>query len=51
MAIAQTFFIEVEHRTFWPTKLVLFCKYFVIDRIHPNQKGYWKLVTSRKLVE
>ncbi len=44
VALARKYFSEVEHREFWILTLVLFCKYFLIDRIHPNQKRYWKLI-------
>ncbi len=50
--LAREHFTEVEHREFWITTLLLFCKYFIVDRIHPNQKRYWKLIyeeTPRRL--
>ena len=50
--LARKFFTDVEHREFWILSLSLFCKYFLIDRIHPNQKRYWKLIyeeTPRRL--
>jgi 2-polyprenyl-3-methyl-5-hydroxy-6-metoxy-1,4-benzoquinol methylase len=52
IALAQQFFTAVEHREFWVLTLSLFCKYFLIDRIHPNAKRYWKLIydeTPRRL--
>ena len=52
VTLARQFFTDVEHREFWITTLLLFCKYFLIDRIHPNQKRYWKLIyeeTPRRL--
>ena len=42
--LARKYFTDVEHREFWILTLTLFCKYFLIDRIHPNQKRYWKLI-------
>ncbi|MEO8204857.1 MAG: class I SAM-dependent methyltransferase [Chthoniobacterales bacterium] len=42
--LAKQYFINVQHREFWILTLLLFCKYFAIDRIHPNQKRYWKLI-------
>lgn len=42
--LAEQFFDNVEHREFWILTLLLFCKYFLIDRVHPNQKRYWKLI-------
>ena len=44
VALARRHFVEVEHREFWILTLSLFCKYFLIDRIHPNAKRYWKLI-------
>ncbi len=42
--LARKYFTEVQHREFWISTLLLFCKYFAIDRIHPNKKRYWKLI-------
>ena len=42
--LARKYFTEVEHREFWLLSLMLFCKYFLLDCIHPNQKRYWKLI-------
>jgi len=37
-------FRHVGHREFWIASLVLFVKYFLIDRIHPNADRYWKRI-------
>ena len=37
-------FADVETRFVWFTALVVFLKYFLVDRIHPNQARYWKKV-------
>ncbi len=44
VALAREFFSGVEHREFWISTLALFLKYYLIDRIHPNDKRYWKLI-------
>jgi SAM-dependent methyltransferase len=44
VALAREFFSEVEHREFWICTLTLFLKYYLVDRIHPNDKRYWKLI-------
>jgi len=44
VALAREFFVNVEHREFWITTLTLFLKYYLVDRIHPNDKRYWKLI-------
>jgi len=44
LALAQEFFPDTKHREFWITSLVLFLKYWLIDRIHPNAERYWKRI-------
>jgi len=44
VAMAQQYFRNVQHREFWIASLLLFLKYFLIDRIHPNQERYWKKI-------
>ncbi len=46
------YFVNVRHREFWLLSLALFLKYYFVDRIHPNQQRYWKLIyaeTPRRL--
>jgi hypothetical protein len=42
--LARKYFGQVQHREFWISTLLLFVKYYVIDRIHPNDDRYWKRV-------
>lgn len=42
--IFRKIFTEVNHREFWLTTLLLFLKYFLIDRIDPNADRYWKRI-------
>jgi SAM-dependent methyltransferase len=44
-------FRTVETRFFWFTALLVFVKFYLIDRVHPNQDRYWKriLVKEREL--
>lgn len=42
--IAQKYFARVQHREFWIAALLLFVKYYLIDRVHPNQDRYWKRI-------
>jgi len=44
LKIVRKYFCRVQHREFWILALTLFLKYFLIDRIHPNEKRYWKLI-------
>ena len=39
-------FSEVQHREFWLTTLLIFFKYFLLDRIDPNSERYWKRILS-----
>ncbi len=42
--LAAEYFENVQHREFWILTLSLFVKYFLFDRIHPNQDRYWKRI-------
>jgi SAM-dependent methyltransferase len=44
IALARRFFADVEHREFWIASLLLFIKYLVVDRVHPNADRYWKRI-------
>jgi SAM-dependent methyltransferase len=46
--LAKKYFRNVGHREFWISTLVLFLKYFLIDRVHPNQDRYWKRILGEK---
>ncbi len=37
-------FSNVEMRYFWFTTLLIFAKFYLIDRVHPNQERYWKKI-------
>ncbi|GIK39166.1 MAG: hypothetical protein BroJett011_29990 [Chloroflexota bacterium] len=40
----QEVFAHVTHHEFWLTGLLIFIKYFLVDRVHPNQDRYWKRI-------
>ena len=42
--LAKNYFVDVQHREFWLSTLLLFVKYYLVDRIHPNQDRYWKRI-------
>ncbi|MAE70868.1 MAG: SAM-dependent methyltransferase [Gemmatimonadetes bacterium] len=42
--LARTFFVDVQHREFWVAALMLFLKYYAVDRVHPNADRYWKRI-------
>jgi 2-polyprenyl-3-methyl-5-hydroxy-6-metoxy-1,4-benzoquinol methylase len=49
---ARAFFPDVRHREFWMASLALFVKYYIFDRVHPNDDRYWKRIlreTDRSL--
>jgi hypothetical protein len=48
IALARKYFVSVEHREFWILSLALFLKYFLLDRVHPNQDRYWKRILKEK---
>lgn len=37
-------FVNVGHREFWLSTLVIFLKYYLVDGIHPNASRYWKRI-------
>lgn len=44
LRLARRYFPNVQHREFWISTLLLFAKYFALDRVHPNQDRYWKRI-------
>ena len=42
--LARRFFDGVGHREFWISTLAIFLKYYLVDRINPNQDRYWKRI-------
>lgn len=44
LKLARRYFCHVQHREFWISTLFLFVKYYLIDRVHPNQDRYWKRI-------
>ncbi|HVR64966.1 MAG TPA: class I SAM-dependent methyltransferase [Polyangia bacterium] len=39
-------FGAVAHREFWLTTLAVFLKFYLIERVHPNDQKYWKKIYS-----
>ncbi|MCS6884761.1 MAG: class I SAM-dependent methyltransferase [Acidobacteriota bacterium] len=44
LQLVQRIFGKAEHKEFWLLTLVLFLKYYLIDRVHPNADRYWKRI-------
>ena len=42
--LARKYFYRVGHREFWISTLLLFLKYYMKDKVHPNQDRYWKRI-------
>lgn len=40
----RSHFSELSHREFWLLTLSVFLKFFLVDRVHPNQERYWKKI-------
>lgn len=41
--LAQHFSV-VRYECFWLSTLLVFIKFFIVDRIHPNKERYWKKI-------
>jgi len=44
LKLAQKYFSNVGHREFWLSTLLLFVKYYLKNRVHPNADRYWKRI-------
>jgi len=44
LTLAQKYFSNVGHREFWLSTLLLFVKYYLKNRVHPNADRYWKRI-------
>lgn len=44
LELARRYFPNVRHRQFWILTLLLFGKYYSVDRVHPNRDRYWKRI-------
>ena len=44
----QRHFTDLRIRAFWLSGLLVFVRFYVIDRIKPNAARYWKLVVERQ---
>lgn len=44
----HTRFDGLETRFFWLTSLVVFLKFFLIDRVHPSSERYWKRILTEE---
>lgn len=48
MALFTDRFREVRRRFFWLSALLVFVKFYLIDRIQPSEDRYWKLIIDRE---
>jgi SAM-dependent methyltransferase len=42
--LVTKYFSHTGHRTFWILTQALFAKYYLLDRVHPNDDRYWKRI-------
>jgi len=40
----RNLFAEVNYNTFWLTTLWIFLKFYLIEKVNPNQERYWKKI-------
>jgi len=48
LKLARKYFRHVGHREFWISALLLFGKYYLKDRVHPNADRYWKRILRER---
>ncbi len=48
MKVFNTYFDSIDKKFFWLSSLVLFLKFYVIDRVHPNEDRYWKRILTHE---
>jgi len=42
--LARQYFPNVQTRCFWIAGLIIFLKYYFVNRVHPNADRYWKRI-------
>jgi ubiquinone/menaquinone biosynthesis C-methylase UbiE len=48
LKLLRSTFNDVQVQGFWLSALLIFLRFFAIDRIHPSADRYWKLVIERQ---
>jgi hypothetical protein len=48
MRLFQERFRKINKKFFWFTTLLIFVRFYLIDRVHPNQDRYWKRILVRE---
>ena len=44
LKLVREYFTNIGHREFWIATLALFLKYYLLDRVNPNDEWYWKRI-------
>ncbi len=44
LKLFKSYFTSVHQQYFWFCTLLIFAKFYLVDRIHPNQERYWKKI-------
>jgi len=48
MKLFRERFRKIERRFFWLSTLLIFVKFYLVDRVHPNEDRYWKRILTRE---
>ena len=48
VALARSLFPHIRIRFFWLSALIVFLKFYLIDRVHPNADRYWKRILTEE---
>lgn len=48
IALFKRMFKDVHTRFFWLSALIVFLKFYLVDRINPSSDRYWKLIIDRE---
>jgi ubiquinone/menaquinone biosynthesis C-methylase UbiE len=46
--VFRSLFSKVEYDTFWLATLWIFIRFYLIERVNPNQERYWKKIISEE---
>jgi len=46
--LAKSMFSNVKTQFFWLSALVVFLKFYLVDRIQPSEDRYWKLILTKE---
>ena len=44
----QEYFSKVDYETFWLATLWLFVRFYLVEKVHPNDEPYWKKIVTEE---